>query len=76
MGDSGAGSARDVEIVTRTKACRIDMALSPEDRDLSFNSRMIIDATTPFEWKDHPQAGIPSALPSGRARRSSDGAGS
>ncbi len=55
--------ARDVEILTRTKGCRIDMALSPEERGLSFNSRMIIDATTPFEWKDHPQAGTPIGSP-------------
>jgi UbiD family decarboxylase len=55
--------ARDVEIVTRTKASRIDMALSPQERDLSFNSRMIIDATTPFEWKDHPAAGAPIGSP-------------
>jgi 4-hydroxy-3-polyprenylbenzoate decarboxylase len=55
--------ARDVEIVTRTKACRIDVALSPDDRNLSLSSRLIIDATTPFEWKDHPQAGTPIGSP-------------
>jgi 4-hydroxy-3-polyprenylbenzoate decarboxylase len=55
--------ARDVEIVTRTKASRIDMALSPDERNLSLSSRMIIDATTPFEWKDHPAAGAPIGSP-------------
>jgi hypothetical protein len=52
-----------VEIVTRTKASRIDMALSPDERNLSLSSRMIIDATTPFEWKDDPQAGTPIGSP-------------
>jgi UbiD family decarboxylase len=49
--------ARDVDIVDRSKGSRIDMALGPEERELKRNSRMIIDATTPFEWKNHPLAG-------------------
>ena len=29
----------------------------PDRRELNANSRMIIDATTPFTWKNHPLAG-------------------
>jgi hypothetical protein len=39
------------------------MALAPAERELSFNSRLIIDATTPFEWKDDPLAGTPIGSP-------------
>ena len=46
--------ARGVEIVKRTKGSRIDMAMGPAERELSINSRMIIDATTPYEWKKPP----------------------
>jgi UbiD family decarboxylase len=55
--------ARDVEILTRGKGSRMDMAQAPADRVLNLNSRMIIDATTPFEWKDHPLAGVPITNP-------------
>jgi len=48
---------RGVEIIKDTKGSRIDMAIAPDKRELKANSRMIIDATTPFEWKDHPLAG-------------------
>jgi 4-hydroxy-3-polyprenylbenzoate decarboxylase len=48
---------RGVEIIKDCKGSRIDMAIAPEGRELKANSRMIIDATTPFEWKDHPLAG-------------------
>jgi hypothetical protein len=33
------------------------MAIAPDKRELNANSRMIIDATTPFTWKHHPLAG-------------------
>ena len=33
------------------------MAIAPDQRELNANSRMIIDATTPFTWKNHPLAG-------------------
>ena len=33
------------------------MAIAPDRRELNANSRMIIDATTPFAWKNHPLAG-------------------
>jgi UbiD family decarboxylase len=49
--------ARDVDIIAGTKGSRIDMAMGPEERELKRNSRMVIDATTPFEWKNHPLAG-------------------
>jgi len=48
---------RGVEIIKDTKGSRIDMAIAPDRRELNANSRMIIDATTPFAWKHHPLAG-------------------
>jgi 4-hydroxy-3-polyprenylbenzoate decarboxylase len=48
---------RGVEIIKDTKGSRIDMAIAPDKRELNANSRMIIDATTPFTWKHHPLAG-------------------
>lgn len=48
---------RGVEIIKDAKGSRIDMAIAPDRRELKANSRMIIDATTPFEWKSHPLAG-------------------
>ena len=49
--------ARGVDIIRNTKGSRIDMAIGPDQRELSINSRMVIDATTPWEWHDHPLAG-------------------
>ena len=54
---------RDVDIIDRLKGSRIDMALSPDEREAKMNSRMTIDATTPFEWKNHPLAGEPISSP-------------
>ncbi|HEY7556626.1 MAG TPA: UbiD family decarboxylase [Candidatus Binatia bacterium] len=48
---------RGVEIIRDTKGSRIDMAIAPDRRELNANSRMIIDATTPFTWKNDPLAG-------------------
>lgn len=48
---------RDLEVVTGTKGARLDMAMGPHERERKINSRMIIDATTPFHWKHHPDAG-------------------
>jgi 4-hydroxy-3-polyprenylbenzoate decarboxylase len=48
---------RGVDIIKDCKGSRIDMAIGPDERDLKGNSRMIIDATTPYQWKDHPLAG-------------------
>ena len=48
---------RGVEIIKDTKGSRIDMAIAPDKRELNANSRMIIDATTPFTWKHDPLAG-------------------
>jgi hypothetical protein len=39
------------------------MAMGPDEREAKGNSRMIIDATTPWEWKDHPLAGEPISTP-------------
>jgi UbiD family decarboxylase len=49
--------ARDVDIIDRTKGSRIDMAIGPDERERNANSRMIVDATTPWEWASHPLAG-------------------
>jgi UbiD family decarboxylase len=48
---------RGVEIIKDAKGSRIDMAIAPDRRELNANSRMIIDATTPFTWKNDPLAG-------------------
>jgi len=55
--------ARSVDIIERMKGSRIDMAMGPAEREAKGNSRMIIDATTPWEWKDHPLAGEPISTP-------------
>ncbi|MBI4492053.1 MAG: UbiD family decarboxylase [Chloroflexi bacterium] len=55
--------ARDVEIITRTKGSRIDIGMGPDERELKMMSRMIIDATTPYEWLNHPLAGEPICTP-------------
>lgn len=49
--------ARSVDIIERTKGARIDIGQAPADRELRMTSRMIIDATTPFEWKGDPLDG-------------------
>lgn len=41
---------RDIEIITRCWSGPLDSAVKPEER--GFNSRAIIDATKPYEWKD------------------------
>jgi UbiD family decarboxylase len=60
---------RGVEIIKDTKGSRIDMAIAPDQRELNANSRMIIDATTPFTWKNHPLAGDIISTPE-RTRKS------
>jgi 4-hydroxy-3-polyprenylbenzoate decarboxylase len=55
--------ARGVDIIGGTKGSRIDMAIAPAERELNLNSRMIVDATTPFNWRDHPLAGTPIQTP-------------
>jgi 4-hydroxy-3-polyprenylbenzoate decarboxylase len=52
---------RSLEVISGTKGARLDMAMGPHERERKVNSRMIIDATTPFHWKDHPDAGEPIA---------------
>lgn len=48
---------RDLDVISGTKGARLDMAMGPDERERKINSRMVIDATTPFHWKDHPDAG-------------------
>ena len=46
--------ATSIDIVSRATSNPLDPRISPEDRAAGryFNSRAIIDATRPFEWKD------------------------
>lgn len=46
--------ATSIDIVPRASTTSLDPRLSPEDRAARrfFNSRAIIDATKPYEWKD------------------------
>ncbi|HOP47629.1 MAG TPA: UbiD family decarboxylase [Desulfobacteraceae bacterium] len=46
--------ATSIDIVERATSTPLDPRMSPEDKTagLFFNSRAIIDATKPFEWKD------------------------
>ena len=57
-----------MDIIERMKGSRIDMAMGPAEREAKGNSRMIIDATTPFTWKHHPLAGDIISTPE-RTRR-------
>jgi 4-hydroxy-3-polyprenylbenzoate decarboxylase len=41
---------RDIEVLTRSWSGPLDQAIEPGKR--GFNSRAIIDATMPYEWKD------------------------
>lgn len=50
---------RDLDVISGTKGARLDMAMGPHERERKVNSRMVIDATTPFHWKHHPDAGEP-----------------
>ena len=52
---------RDLDVISGTKGARLDMAMGPHERERKVNSRMVIDATTPFHWKNHPDAGEPIA---------------
>jgi 4-hydroxy-3-polyprenylbenzoate decarboxylase len=54
---------RSLDVITGTKGARLDMAMGPHERERKVNSRMIIDATTPFHWKHHPDAGEVIATP-------------
>ena len=42
--------ARDVTIINRAWSGPLDPAIHPDER--GFNSRLLIDATIPWEWKD------------------------
>src|SRR5439155_26173451 len=41
---------RDVNVLPRAWSSMIDAAVHPDDRP--FNSRLLIDATRPWEWRD------------------------
>jgi UbiD family decarboxylase len=51
-----ADPARSVDIITRMLSGPLDPALPPDDK--RYNSRLLIDATKPWEWKDR----FPKAL--------------
>lgn len=42
--------ARDVQIINKAWSGPLDTAVDPDERP--FNSRMVIDATRPYEWRD------------------------
>ena len=47
---------RSVEIVGRRRSSPLDPAVGPDDK--RYNSRLLIDATRPFEWRDRFPAAI------------------
>jgi UbiD family decarboxylase len=51
----------NLDVISGTKGTRLDMAMGPDERERKINSRMVVDATTPFHWKNHPDAGEPIA---------------
>ncbi len=53
-----------IDIIKRAWSGRIDPRISPEDKEKGklCNSRAIIDATRPWEWKDQfPKVSFPSS---------------
>lgn len=56
--------ATSIDIITRATSSETDPRIPPEDREAGryYNSRAIIDATRPFEWKDRfPRTVTPDA---------------
>jgi 4-hydroxy-3-polyprenylbenzoate decarboxylase len=51
--------ARDTTIIRRGWSGPLDMAIHPDER--GFNSRLLIDATKPWEWKDRFAAPVATA---------------
>jgi 4-hydroxy-3-polyprenylbenzoate decarboxylase len=51
-----ADPARSVDIVTRMLSGPLDPALRPGDKQ--YNSRLLIDATKPWEWRDQFPASL------------------
>jgi 4-hydroxy-3-polyprenylbenzoate decarboxylase len=41
---------RSIDIIKRALSSPLDPAINPADKQ--YNSRLLIDATRPFEWKD------------------------
>lgn len=55
--------ATSIDIINRAWSTHLDPRISPEDKEKGklWNSRAIIDATRPFEWKDrYPAVNMPS----------------
>ncbi len=50
---------RDVQIIKRAWSGPLDSAVDPDERP--FNSRMVIDATRPYEWRDRFPEAVTSA---------------
>jgi UbiD family decarboxylase len=57
---------RDIQIIKRAWSGPLDTAVDPEERP--FNSRMVIDATRPYEWRDSFPEPVMSADDARRAR--------
>ena len=45
---------RDTEIINRGRSTPLDPALDPDSNKL-ITSRILIDATTPYEWENKPK---------------------
>ena len=59
---------RSVDIVKRALSSPLDPAINPDDK--RYNSRLLIDATRPFEWKDRfPMPIGPDAATKAETRR-------
>ncbi len=58
---------RDFEIITRCWSGPLDAPIKPEDR--GFNSRAIVDATKPYEWKERYPDSIVTPEDSAETRR-------
>jgi 4-hydroxy-3-polyprenylbenzoate decarboxylase len=59
--------ARDVRIIDRAWSGPLDPAIHPDER--GFNSRLLIDATKPWEWKDRFADPVVTAEMAGEHRR-------
>jgi len=55
--------ATSIDIINRAWSTHLDPRISPEDKEKGrlWNSRAIIDATRPYDWKDEfPRVNVPS----------------
>lgn len=56
--------ATSIDIINRAWSTHLDPRISPEDKEKGrlWNSRAIIDATRPYDWKDEfPRVNVPSS---------------